>query len=160
MKITRIFFYFLFLPFSCSMLTNCATIVGGSKYYARITVKDYPKASIEYKGAYVGTGSTLIKVPRAQANRFSFTVKQEGCEPQTMTYSRRTFRGGAFVGTILGWTGVSGGLILPWGVAVDLITGALWKPNIEEKGIIKLDYKNYNYFVEYEGCPQSPIVKY
>jgi len=39
-------------------------------------------------------------------------------------------KGGTFVGTILGWTGLVNGIPIPWGLGVDLATGALWKPNV------------------------------
>jgi hypothetical protein len=44
------------------------------------------------------------------------------------------------------------GIPLPWGIVVDFATGALWKPNVGEKGVTKVDFKNYNYEVKYAGC--------
>ena len=67
-------------------------------------------------------------------------------------YQSRTFRGWAFAGTILGWTGLINGFPVPWGVIVDLTTGAIYKPNVNEKGISKADYKNFNYNIDYTNC--------
>jgi hypothetical protein len=134
------------------LFSSCATIAGGSKYYAHVTVNKYPHASIYYKNELKGYGSAAFKVPRPEANAFSVTVKQENCEDQSFKFTERSFRGWAFAGTIVTWTGVIQGIPLPWGVVVDLSTGALWKPDIMEKGVSKIDYKNFGYFIEYTGC--------
>jgi hypothetical protein len=138
---------FIVLGFS-----SCATIFGGSKYYAHVTVEDHPNATIKYNGSMRGKGHATIKLNRKDANKLSFEVKEEGCEPQTVDYVGRSFRTWAFIGSALGWTGLVNGIPLPWGVAVDLATGAVWKPNLKEKGITKQDSKNYNYSITYKGC--------
>ena len=135
--------------------SSCATIVGGSKYNAHIVVVDRPNAKIVYQGEVKGTGSATIKVKRNEANKFSFSVKEDGCNEQKYDYTSRTFRGWAFVGTIVGWTGLINGIPLPWGVVTDLATGAVWKPNTMEKGISKEDYKNFKYQVNYTNYTQS-----
>ena len=145
----------LFAAITSILMPSCATIIGGSKYNAHIVVMDRPNAKIFYKGEVKGTGSTTIKVKRKDANRFSFSVKEDGCEEQRYEYVSRTFRGWAFAGTIFGWTGVIGGIPLPWGVVTDLATGAVWKPNTMEKGISKEDYKNFKYQVNYSSCTQN-----
>jgi hypothetical protein len=145
-----VYSFLLFAVFS--LLTSCATICGGSKYWATVKVPDHPAAKISYNGIYQGEGNATFKVKRTMANKFSVSVKEEGCSEQTFNYTKRTFRGWAFFGTVVGWTGLIGGVPLPWGVAVDLATGALYKPNIFEKGIQKQDYKHYNYILEYKGC--------
>lgn len=137
---------------SVAFLSSCATIVGGSRYNAHVIVMDRPAAKISYKGEYQGSGSTFIKVKRSEANKFSFTVKEEGCLEQTYEYKSRAFRGGALAGTIIGWTGTINGILIPWGVFVDLATGAIWKPNVMEKGVSKDDYKNFRYQVNYSNC--------
>ena len=137
------------------IMSSCATIVGGSKYNAHIVVVDRPNAKIVYQGEVKGTGSATIKVKRNEANKFSFSVKEDGCNEQKYDYTSRTFRGWAFVGTIVGWTGLINGIPLPWGVVTDLATGAVWKPNTMEKGISKEDYKNFKYQVNYTNCTQS-----
>lgn len=94
---------------------------------------------------------------RNEANRLTFSVKEDGCNEQQFNYSTRTFRGWAFAGTIVGWTGVAAGIPLPWGVVTDLATGAVWKPNESEKGITKENYKNFRYQVNYSNCAQGKI---
>lgn len=133
------------------------TIVGGSKYNAHIVIADNPKAKIIHKGNVVGTRHAVVKVKRNEANRFAFSVKQDGCNEQTYTYHSRTFRGWALVGTIFTWTAIPDGVPLPWGVALDLATGALWKPNVYEKGVSKRNYKNFQYLVNYTSCVQDKI---
>lgn len=130
-------------------LTSCGTIVGGQKYNAHIQVVNNPNAEIVYNGTTIGTGNAMVKVKRKDANKFSFSVKQKGKEQKTYNYQSRTFRGWALVGSIFGWTGIIQGVPLPWGVAVDGINGAWWKPDINENGIIKQNYKNFKYLVSY-----------
>lgn len=147
MKSTK---YFIALSLFFSLLfSSCATIIGGSKYYAHIVVADNPNARIIYKGEVVGTGSAVVNVRRIDADRFSFNVKQDGFNAQTYNFNSRSLRGWAFVGTVLLWTGIYNGIPLPWGIAVDLATGALWKPDVNEKGVSKDDYKNFRYLVSY-----------
>ncbi len=149
-------FYFLALLVITVIITSCATIIGGSKYWAQIQVPDHPNAKIEYKGMYQGTGVALFTAKRSEANQFSVKIKEEGCETETKKFSQRSFRGWAFVGTVVGWTGltINGGpwLPIPFGVIVDGATGAWWKPDINEKGVSKQDYKHYNYYIDYTGC--------
>lgn len=144
----------LFLMAVPFVFSSCATIVGGSSYFAKVVVKDQPDVKIEYKGNYEGTGTAMIKVKRKEANQFAVTLKKDGCEAQTKSYTSRAFRGWAFAGTLVGWTGVIPGTLvpLPWGIAVDASTGAWWKPNVAEKGISKIDYKYFQYQVDYTGC--------
>jgi hypothetical protein len=137
------------------LMSSCASIIGGSKYNANIIVVDRPNAKIVYKGDVKGTGSATIKVKRTDANKFSFSVMEDGCAEQKYDYNSRTFRGWAFVGTIVGWTGLISGIPLPWGVVTDLSTGAVWKPNVSEMGISKENYKNFKYQVNYSTCTQN-----
>ena len=133
-------------------LAGCATIVGGSRYNASIHVPDHPKAKISYERVYLGMGQTFFRVKRSKANSFSVLVEEEGCEAQTFNFTRRSFRGWALAGTIVTWTGAYSGILIPWGVALDFSTGALWKPDVQEKGVLKINYKNYFYILEYKGC--------
>ncbi len=145
-----------------ALLPSCATICGGSKYNAQVLVPNRPSAQVVYRGEVSGTGSALIIMKRKDANKFSFTVQEKGCAPQTYNYTSRTFRGWAFAGTLLSWTGLVGGVYIPWGLGVDLATGALWKPSVAEKGIVKVNVKNFKYVVNYTGCPvkdeDAPVV--
>jgi len=135
------------------LFASCATICGGSKYNATVIVKDRTDALISYQGLQRGNGTATFLVRRKEADKFAFSVKVADCKEQQFFYRSRTFRGWAFVGTIVGWTGYIGGYYIPWGVFTDLGTGALWKPNVNEQGVIKLDYKNFAYPVTYTGCP-------
>ncbi|MEO1098759.1 MAG: SHOCT domain-containing protein, partial [Bacteroidota bacterium] len=65
---------------------------------------------------------------------------------------KRTFRGWSFVGTLFGWTGIINGIPIPWGIIVDGATGAWWKPDISEKGVLKIDHNHFLYNIDYEGC--------
>lgn len=143
------------LVISTGLLTSCATVVGGQKYYAHIKVENDPSAKIIYKGEQIGQGNATVKVKRQDADKFSFSVKQEGCPEQKYAYKSKTFRGWALAGTIVLFTGAYQGIPLPWGVAVDLAAGSLWKPNIHETGVSKKNYKNFRYTVSYYGCKNS-----
>src|ERR1043166_2113660 len=123
MKTFRVAFYQL--AAFCILFSSCATIVGGSRYNAHIVVNEHPAAKSSYHGVYQRAGNVTVKVKRSEADRFTFTVKEEGCPEQKYTYTHRTFRGFAFAFTILGWTGVVNGIPIPWGVMMDLATGAV-----------------------------------
>lgn len=137
-----------------AFFSSCATIIGGSKYYAKVQVPEHSDAKIEYQGNYKGTGEASFKAKRRDADNFSVTVKKEGCEKETKTFTQKSFRGWAFTGTLLGWTGFIPGtyIPLPWGIAVDAATGAWWKPDINEIGVTKQDYNHYIYQIDYKGC--------
>ena len=133
-------------------LSSCATIVGGSKYYARVIVPNRPNATIKYQGIVQGSGTAILKVNRSQANGLLLSVKEDGYDEQVFRFTQRTFRGWAFFGTIVLWTGLTpGGIPLPWGMVLDGIDGSLWKPSIGEKGISKMDHKNYIYTLDYKA---------
>lgn len=141
----------LFTIIICSILfSSCATIVGGSRYYAKVDVPGYPNAKVELNG--IPAGKTGFKVQRNVADRVSISVTENGCETQITKFHRKTFRGWALTGTILGWTGIIGGIPIPWGCVVDASTGAWWKPNVNEKGVTKQDYKHFTYQINYTGC--------
>ena len=138
-----------FMTIMC--LTGCATICGGAKYNAEIIVDNHPKAEITYNGRYIGSGRADIKIRRRDADKVVFTVKEEGKKEQYYSFHEKTFRGWSLLGTILGWTGYYQGIYLPWGVAVDGITGSWWKPCEYENGVVKVDYDNYRYFLKYNA---------
>lgn len=147
--ITKLFFCASFII----CFSNCATIIGGDTYRAHVSVKDHPNAVIKYKGLNKGRGSASIVVKRSQANKFALTVEEEGCAPKSDTFTSRSLRVGALVASLLFTTGsTAGGIPLPWGLGLDLATGALWKPNVTENGVTKSDYKNFNYEIDYSGC--------
>ena len=152
--ISRILLYCLGIIMIIGLFSSCATIVGGSNYYARVQVKNVDGASIYYKGMKRGEDEASFMVPRKEANRLSVTLKKDGCEDQVSTFSQRTFRGWAFTGSLVFFTGVipGSGIPLPWGIALDGATGAWWKPDVLETGVQKVDYKHFTYQIEYKGC--------
>lgn len=148
--------YFLGLLAICSLTTSCATIIGGSKYWANVQVTNHPNATIDYQGVSRGTGEASFKVRRAEANQFSVIIREDGYEPETKSFHKRTFRGWSFAGTVIGWTGMVYAFPLPWGVAVDGMTGAWWKPSVKEEGVQKQDYRHYTYQVNFSGTKTEP----
>ncbi len=151
--------YFVVLVTASLILSSCATIVGGSKYWAKVQVPDHPTAKIKYGGAFKGHGEANFLARRTAANNFSIVVQKEGCEEQKFDFKKRKFRGGALVGTIVGWTflfSIPGGVVpIPAGLVVDGASGAFWKPDISEKGVSKQDYKHYVYHIDYTGCENT-----
>ena len=150
---------------SAIFLTGCATIVGGAGYKAHIVVADKPSAKIIYKGQVVGVGSAVINVRRAQANNFTFSLREDSCKDRPYYFTSRKFRGWAFVGTVLLWTGTIQGIPVPWGVALDLSTGSIWKPDVKEPGVTQESIKTFKYLVYYDNCKtqidgyQTPVYK-
>jgi hypothetical protein len=139
-----------------TLFTSCGTIIGGSNYNAHVLVDNKPTAKIYYNNELKGIGDATFKVKREHANKLSITVKDDAGQEQVFEYKSRTFRGWAFAGTILTWTGAIGGIPVPWGIIMDLSTGSLWKPDVNEKGIIKENYKNYNYHLEFTNPTKIP----
>ena len=109
MSISKIISYFGLIV----ILSSCATIVGGSQYNAKVLVRDHRKAHIEYQGQTIGVGEASVRIARKNANKVTFKISQEGCEPQTTRFVQRSFRGWSFVGTVLGWTGLINGVPVP-----------------------------------------------
>lgn len=139
--------------------SSCATIIGGTNYNTKVVVKDHPDAQIEYKGQLQGSGIAAFPAKRKEANNFTVTIKEDGCKTETKRFHKKAFRGWAFVGSLFGWTGIYMGIPLPWGIALDGITGAWWKPDISEIGVVKQDYNNYIYTIDYRGCEDKTQAK-
>lgn len=153
MRKVNLFYLLIFIALPI-LLSSCATIIGGGNYYAKVQVPNHQDAKIEYQGSFKGTGEATFKAKRREADNFSVTIKKDGCETQTKTFTQKSFRGWAFTGSLLGWTGLVPGTFipLPWGIALDAATGAWWKPDINEKGVSKQDYKHFTYQIDYTGC--------
>ena len=84
------------LMICCALwLSSCATIVGGSKYFAHVRIQGQPDAGIYVQNRLQGRGDAVFQVRRKDANKFSITVKKDGCEDQSFSYKARTFRGWA-----------------------------------------------------------------
>jgi hypothetical protein len=133
--------------FSSMILGSCGTIFGGSTYNAHVVVNNNPNAKIYYKDEFVGTGDATFKVKRYNANKFNITLKNSGCQDQTFVYKKSSIRGWALAGSLLSWS--------TYGIIVDAVTGALVKPNVNEKGLSKENYKNFKYTLDYAGCANS-----
>ena len=143
------------------VFSGCATIIGGANYNAHVVVNGSSKAEILHDGIYKGTGIATFPVKRTEANKLVIQVKEEGYKEQIFRYNARSFRWWAFAGTVLGWTGLTVNgvyLPIPFGVIVDFSAGALWKPDIMEPGVSKLDYKNFQYILNYDKMPNNPPV--
>lgn len=148
--------YLLLLSISLIFLQSCASIFGGDSYYALVEVKGHPNATIGYNGITKGSGTAIFKVKRKDANKLLLDIKQDNCPDYTAKFESRVLRGWAMVGSIITWTSVtSTGIPIPWGLGVDIASGAIWKPDTEEHGVSKSDHKHFNYLVEYEGCPTA-----
>lgn len=154
------FLLFLFSVVTAFSFSSCATIIGGAKYNAKVQIPGHPDATISVDGQYKGQGEANFLVKRRDADKLSITVQEENCEPETTHFTRKAFRGWAFVGTLVGWTGIVPYtyIPLPWGVAVDGITGAWWKPDVNEKGVSKIDYDHFLYTINYKAIPKKDVV--
>ena len=122
---------------------SCGVMFGGSKYQGTITAKDHPNAQIYVDGNKAGQGTVTGLYKRNRPLKVE--LKQEGCEPKTQSFDN-TFRTGNFILSLLSW-----GLV---GIAIDLGTGASYKPDhISNPAIQKMSDKNYNFTIDYSGCP-------
>jgi sRNA-binding regulator protein Hfq len=126
--------------------SGCGTIVGGSNYYANIIVPKHPNAEIYLNNRFIGNGSALISVKRKDADKLIFVVKKQGCNEETKYFTTKSLRWLVSVGSIY-W-----GFFAPVSIIIDLVTGAIYKPNINENGVEKEDYKNFTYVLNYTGC--------
>ena len=122
---------------------SCGVMFGGSKYQGTITAKDHPNAQIYVNGNKAGQGTVTGLYKRDRP--LNIELKQDGCDPKTQTFDN-TFRTGNFILSLLSW-----GLV---GIAIDLGTGASYKPDhISNPAIQKMSDKNYNFTIDYSGCP-------
>lgn len=156
----KLFVLLLFASFAFSF-TSCATIIGGAKYNAKVQVPNHPNATINVNGEYKGQGEANFLVKRKDANKLDITVQEENCEPETVKFTRRSFRGWPFAGSLVGWTFYLTNapyVIIPVGVIVDACTGAWWKPDVTEKGVSKIDYDNFLYTITYKAIPKNESI--
>lgn len=117
---------------------------GGSKFSGSLIAKDHPNAEIYVDGNKLGNGTAIGLFPRNRP--LTVELKQDGCESKTLTFNK-TFRTGNFIASILVW-----GLV---GVAVDLGTGASYKPDhISNPAIERLSDRSYVFTMDYSGCPK------
>jgi len=140
----------LVIPF----ISSCATVFGGSKYKAEITVHNNQKARIIYQGKVIGEGTADLQILRKDADKVVFKVVESGCEEQSFAYKRKSFRTGGFIASLL-LTPLVNGFPVPLWVIVDAAAGSYWKPDVTEGGVNKIDYKYYEYKLFYDGCKNN-----
>lgn len=128
------------LLISLVSFSSCAVMFGGTSYRANVSVDD-KDVDVYYRGANIGTGQASTMIKRQDADNLTFVLKKDGFEDQTVNYNTATLRGWSIAGSILTW-----GLL---GVAIDGVTGAWWKPNVDNPQIQKQDFKHYIYNVHY-----------
>lgn len=105
---------YLTLIFAAILLASCATVFKGTKQVVKI--KDLPEAATVYhNGARQPDGTTRVKVQRKEPG--TITIKQEGCNTQYITLSRKPSIGFIAVDIIAG--------LVP--LPIDFITGAIYK---------------------------------
>ncbi|RKS02729.1 hypothetical protein [Flavobacterium sp. 102] len=131
------------LLLSMSILFNsCGVMFGGSKYQGTIVAKDHPNAEIYANGKKLGNGTATALFHRDQP--LVVEVKQEGCETKSQTFDK-SFRTGNFILSVLSF-----GLV---GLAVDLGTGASYKPNHKKNPEVqKVTDKDYTFNIDYSNC--------
>lgn len=118
---------------------------GGSKYMGIIEARNHPNAEIYVGGRKLGNGSATSLFPRNQ--QLIVELRQEGCESHIRTFNK-SFRTGNFILSFVMW-----GLI---GVAVDLASGAAYKPDSKsDPDVIQKSTKNFYFSVDYPDCPPT-----
>jgi len=124
------------------LFSSCATIFGGSTFYASIFVNNKPNTQIFVDGSFVGKGSAFIKYPRDKT--FIIELRQEGCKPVKQIFDK-THRVGILMMNIFSF-----GVI---GYLCDLSTGAAFKPDHKNnRAIYRRSYKHYIYTLDYSDC--------
>jgi hypothetical protein len=122
--------------------SGCGVMFGGSRYNARIEVKDHPEAKISVHGKELGKGKANGSFARNEP--LIVDVSQDGCETLTRTFDK-SFRTGSFILSLFSW-----GIM---GAGIDLATGACYKPDYQhDRDIRKLNDKYYFFTVDYSGC--------
>lgn len=139
------------------VLSSCATLFGGSHYVAKVTVPSHPDAVIAVNGAIKGKGEVNVDVKRRDADKLSIQIEEPGCEPELFSFYNKTFRGWTFAGSLLFLTGAIGSIPIPWGILVDGISGAWWKPDINERYVSRQGYDHYTYTLPYKAVPLTSI---
>ena len=124
------------------LFNSCGVMFGGSKYQGTIVAKDHPNAEIYANGKKLGNGTATALFHRDQP--LVVEVKQEGCETKSQTFDK-SFRTGNFILSVFSF-----GLI---GLAVDLGTGASYKPNHKKNPEVqKVTDKDYTFNIDYSNC--------
>ena len=151
----RLFVALCVLLVGSVLFSSCALIIGGSRYKATVTVLNDPGAQISYKGAVRGVGIAAMELPRKNVDNLSFVVSKEGCEDQTFSYQSRKVRWGALIASVIFWSGYP--VPIPYGAIVDFASGAVYKPDDREPGVVKNNYNSFTYLLQYTGCEYEEV---
>ena len=131
---------FLAITFVSFQLTSCGVMFGGSRFNGTFVADDRPNADIYINGEKVGQGEVTKLIKRDQPLKIE--LKEEGKETITKNYDNR-FRTGNFILSALMW-----GIL---GIAVDLGTGASYKPDhVNDASITKVSDKEYKFSIPSE----------
>lgn len=124
------------------LFNSCGVMFGGSKYRGTVVVKDHPNADIFVDGYKLGTGQATKLFPRNRP--LQLEVRQEGCPNKTQVF-HNSFRTGNFILSLFSW-----GLV---GIAIDLGTGASYKPAVDDHPAIQqLSVKDFQFNIDYSEC--------
>ena len=126
------------------LTTGCASITGGSSYYASIVVNARPDAEIEYQGNVIGKGKAMVKVRRASADRVSFTIREKDCEPYPVFFNSKSFRTGALIADLFVF-----GL---FGLIIDGVSGAFYMPDTDDFRVQKMGISSFLYLIDVPDC--------
>ncbi|HLA56014.1 MAG TPA: hypothetical protein VK623_07930 [Flavobacterium sp.] len=122
----------------CISMNSCGVMFGGSRYNATIIAENHPQADIYVGGQKIGTGTAKGLYKRNKP--LVVELREEGCENTTKTFDNM-FRTGNFILSVITF-----GIV---GIAVDLGTGAAYKPDHKhDKNIKKTDTKDFTFTVQ------------
>ena len=175
MKIQKLVLIAVVTSIICS---SCATIFGGRNYNAIIKT-NRPNAEITVNNQYIGTGNGTIIIPRKDANKLNITLHEEGCEDTVFNFSSRKIRGVSLAVALAPSTIIASYLTIisplnndPMTIAigailslylispslVDIINfSTMYKPDIKEAGVYKINYKNYEYRLQSTCITNEPL---
>ena len=124
-----------FMMISVSVImSSCATMFGGSKYYATFEVEGHQNAEVKVSGYGKVAQGEQVKLRRHGAKTVS--VNEAGCEKMTKTYAN-TFNATSVVNLPFNF------LI---GAGIDAATGAMFKPQTGEE-VYKKKNKHFEYVI-------------
>lgn len=124
------------------LFTSCATITGTTNYTAKVIVEDNPDVAIIVDNDVKGYGEAMFKWKRANADKLSITLSEDGFKKETIHYNRNNFRTLPFLGNL-----ILGGIP---GFIVDVLTGAVYEPDETEPGITKQTTDVFLYRLKYK----------
>lgn len=124
------------------LLNSCATIVSTANYTAKVVIENSDSAAIIVDDEIKGYGTADFKWKRANADNLTITVVEDGYKSQTVCFNRKAFNALPFLGNIISWE-------IP-GMAVDLVTGAMYQPDETERGIKKMSNNVFLYKIPYK----------